>query len=99
MIKANYKWLKVVLALGVKKLGPAFLVLILDKLPLFDNFFDFPSLLTSFTLLLLTQNLIASPLLLFFLKTDLLLLFFLEAGLLSDPIVLNIKLSGIVILI
>ena len=40
-MKANHKWLKAVLALKVRKLGPFFLASKLDKFPLFDNsFFD-----------------------------------------------------------
>ena len=38
-MKTNRKWLKTILALGVKKLGPFFLVLKLGKSPLLDNFF------------------------------------------------------------
>ena len=40
-IKASHKRLKVALALGVKKLGPAFVALKLGEFPLFDSFFDF----------------------------------------------------------
>ena len=39
MVKANYKWLKAVLASRVKKLGPFFLASKLDKFPLFNDFF------------------------------------------------------------
>ena len=39
MIKANHKQLKTILALGVRKLSPFFLVLKLSKFPFFDNFF------------------------------------------------------------
>lgn len=40
LIKASYKWSKVVLALGMKKLFITFLVLNSDKFPLIDNFLD-----------------------------------------------------------
>ena len=51
-MKANRKRLKAILALGVKKLKPAFLASKLGKLPLFDGFlnlakflpFEFPDL-------------------------------------------------------
>ena len=39
-MKANRKWLKIDLALGVRKLGPAFLASKLGKFPLFDSFLD-----------------------------------------------------------
>ena len=43
-MNANFKQLKNGLVLGVKKLGPLFLALKLDKFQLFDNIFDFLSL-------------------------------------------------------
>ena len=44
LVKANYKWLKADLALGVKKLGPPFLASKLGEFPLFDGFFNFSPL-------------------------------------------------------
>ena len=38
-IKASHKWLKVVLASGVKNFGPIFVALKLVEFPFFDNFF------------------------------------------------------------
>ena len=38
-MKANYKWLKAILALGFKNFGPSSVVSKLVKFPLFDNFF------------------------------------------------------------
>ena len=38
-MKANCKWLKAILMLEVKKLGPFFLMSKLGKFSLFDNFF------------------------------------------------------------
>ena len=40
-MKANHKWLKADLALGVRKLGPLFLASKLGEFPLFGGFFDF----------------------------------------------------------
>ena len=42
-MKANRKQLKAILASGVKKLDPAFIMLKLGEFPLFDSFFDFSS--------------------------------------------------------
>ena len=39
LIKANYKWLKAVLVLKIRKLGPFFLESKLGKFSLFDTFF------------------------------------------------------------
>ena len=39
LVKVNCKRLKTALALGVRKLGPLFLVLKLGKFPSFDKFF------------------------------------------------------------
>ena len=71
-----------------------------------DSFFDFLACFTPFPP---TPNLLISPLPLFFLKTGLLLLFLLKAdlpllfllkaGLLSDPVIFSIKVSGAVILL
>ena len=75
MIKVSHKYLKVVLVLGVKKLGPIFLVSNLDNflffkilldLTIFSNFDNYPDLLASFSLLLLISNLITLLLFLFF---------------------------------
>ena len=43
-MKVNYKRLKADLVSGVRKLGPLFLALKLDKFLLFDSFFDFSPL-------------------------------------------------------
>ena len=39
LVKANFKWLKADLALGVKKLGPDSVAPKLGEFPLFDEFF------------------------------------------------------------
>ena len=46
LVKVNYKRLKAALALGVRKLGPAFLVSKLGELSLFDGFLDLANYLT-----------------------------------------------------
>ena len=89
----------------------------LDIFPLFnfpdlDNFPDlnnFPDFLACFILFSQTLNLLALPLLLFFLEIDLLLLFLLkadlllllllEAGLSGDLVVFNIEVSRAIILL
>ena len=103
LVKNSCKRLKVVLALGVKKLASTFLSLTLNKFSLFnkfldlgvfqdlDNFWDldnFSDFLTSF-LLLLVLNLIIKPLLLFFLKTSLS----------ANLVVFNIEISEATILL
>ena len=40
LINASQKWLKIVLALKIKKLNLAFLIPKLEKFPIFDTFID-----------------------------------------------------------
>ena len=97
-IKTRRKWLKVVLALGVRNFGPSFVVSKLVEFPLFDDFFldlanfpdldnfqdldVFPDFLAYSTPFLLIPNLSTLPFPSFFPKAILLLLFLLKANLL-----------------
>ena len=103
-MKINYKQLKVILILKVRKLN-LFIVLFLRKFLFFDNFlnlnnfFNFLDLLINFILLSLILNLIILLLLLFFSETSLSLLFLLKDGLLSNLIIISIELNRIIILL
>lgn len=80
--------------MGIRKLGPTFLILILSKFPIFEgffpdlvNFFNFSNILADF--LLSKLNLTTLLLLLFFIKTDIS----------SDVIIISIKISKATILL
>ena len=96
LVKVSCKRLKAALALGVRKLRPAFVASKLDEFSLFDYFlnladfrdldvfwpFDFPDFLAYF--ILSSSNPATSPLPSFFPKASLLSLFLLEADMLPS---------------
>ena len=96
LVKANYKQLKIVLVLEVRRFDSTFLASILGQFLLFNNFLDlciflnFLALLASFIPSSSIPNLMALLLPLFFQKTNLLPLFlFLKAD--SSDDLINFK--------
>ena len=100
LIKANYKQLKAILALEVKKLGPSFLTANLGKFSLFDGFLDLANFWPFDNFLVFNSiNFSINLLLISIIPTLLVANTLLAANIYNDTVIFNINISDVAILL